>query len=148
VIERQLSNVEVRNLVRNADCFVSLHRAEGFGFGLAEAMALGTPVIGTGYSGNMDFMNAENSWLVEYDLVPVKPGEYPHHEGQVWADARIEDAVEQMNAVWSARETARRKARLALLHMRKNYSTRSVGLRYLERIRERSRIAEFSGERP
>jgi glycosyltransferase involved in cell wall biosynthesis len=145
VIDRQLSNAETRNLVRNVDCFVSLHRSEGFGFGLAEAMALGTPVVGTGYSGNMDYMNAENSWLVDYDLVPVKAGEYPHYQGQVWADARVNHATEQMSAVWLDRAAARQKAQRARLDMRRDYSTRAVGLRYLERLTERLRKAEFSG---
>ena len=52
-----MSSNEVKNLVRCSDCFVSLHRSEGYGFGIAEAMVLGKPVIATAYSGNMDFMD-------------------------------------------------------------------------------------------
>ena len=61
-----------------SDCYVSLHRAEGFGLGLAEAMALGRPVIATGYSGNLDFMTDENGYLVPYGLVPIDAGVGPY----------------------------------------------------------------------
>lgn len=62
-------------------CYVSLHRAEGLGLGLAEAMYLGRAVISTGYSGNLEFMNENNSLLVAYGLVPVPPGNYPNGDG-------------------------------------------------------------------
>jgi glycosyltransferase involved in cell wall biosynthesis len=134
VIERRLSNSETRSLIRNADCFVSLHRSEGFGFGLAEAMALGTPAIGTGYSGNMDFMTEENSWLVDYDMIPVKAGSYPHAEGQRWADPRMAHALELMETVWRNGELARRKAERARRDMLRDFSARAIGQRYIERL--------------
>ena len=134
VIERRLSNSETRSLMRNADCFVSLHRSEGFGFGLAEAMALGTPAIGTGYSGNMDFMTQENSWLVDYDMIPVKAGSYPHGEGQQWADPRMAHALELMETVWRNGELARRKAERARRDMLRDFSARAIGQRYVERL--------------
>ena len=67
VIDRSLSAAELNGLMAACDCYVSLHRSEGFGLTMAEAMAIGKPVIGTGYSGNVDFMNPENSYLVEYE---------------------------------------------------------------------------------
>ena len=134
VIDRRLSNSETRSLIRNADCFVSLHRSEGFGLALAESMALGTPVIGTGYSGNMDFMTAENSWLVDHDMIPVKSGSYPHAEGQSWADPRVSHAVELMEVVWRNGELARSKAERARRDMLRNFSARAIGLRYVERL--------------
>jgi glycosyltransferase involved in cell wall biosynthesis len=58
-----LSAREKNTMMALCDCYVSLHRAEGFGLTMAEAMALGKPVIATGYSGNLAFMTAENSYL-------------------------------------------------------------------------------------
>lgn len=78
------------------DAYVSLHRAEGLGLGMAECMRLGKVVIATGWSGNMDFMNEGNSLLVDYQLVPVQPGQYPHGEGQVWAEPDVAHAAERM----------------------------------------------------
>ena len=57
VIDRSLSGDELNGLMAGCDCYVSLHRSEGFGLTMAEAMAIGKPMIGTGYSGNLDFMN-------------------------------------------------------------------------------------------
>lgn len=94
--------IDVRHLQAlqaHCDAYVSLHRAEGLGLGMAECMRLGKPVIATGWSGNMDFMNADNSLLVDYELVPVKAGEYPHAEGQVWAEPDVQHAASLMQHV-------------------------------------------------
>jgi glycosyltransferase involved in cell wall biosynthesis len=134
VIDRMLSDNEIKNLVRASDCFVSLHRSEGFGRGLAEAMALGVPAIGTGYSGNLDFMDADNSWLVDYRLVGVGESEYPYAAGQVWADASVESAVACMESVAFDRAAARMRAERARRDMRGRFSPRAIGLRYMERL--------------
>ena len=69
VIDEYLTREDVMSLMAAADVYVSLHAAEGLGLTLLEAMAVGTPVICTGYSGNMDFTTSENSWLVGYDMM-------------------------------------------------------------------------------
>lgn len=96
VRDQVLDRADVQALQRCADVYVSLHHAEGFGLGLAECMAQGKPVIGTAWSGNMEFMDADNSALVDYTLVPVLEGEYAHHEGQRWAAANVADAARWM----------------------------------------------------
>ena len=77
MIEEYLTPGEKDALTAACDCYVSLHRAEGFGFTMAEAMYLGKPVIATGYSGNLDFMTAENSYLVDYE--PSRSATTPRH---------------------------------------------------------------------
>jgi len=136
IIDRTLSDNEIKNLVRQADCFVSLHRSEGFGRGLAEAMALGVPTIGTNYSGNLDFMSSDNSWLVDYALVPVGAGEYPNGEGQNWAAPNVPHAVALMEDIWLRRDQARARARRGQLDLQRNFSPLAVGLRYLQRLNE------------
>lgn len=96
LLDRPATDSETKGLIRCCDAFLSLHRSEGFGRGLAEAMAFGRPVIATGYSGNLQFMNEGNSCLVGYDLVPVPPDAYPCWLGQVWAEPRVDDAVAWM----------------------------------------------------
>jgi glycosyltransferase involved in cell wall biosynthesis len=92
----------MRALQRCADSYVSLHRAEGFGLGLAECMALGKPVIGTAWSGNLDFMTNANSCLVDYRLVPVGEGEYQYAEGMQWAEADVDHAAACMKRLVDA----------------------------------------------
>lgn len=92
VIERQ----HLHALQRCCDAYVSLHRAEGFGLGLAECMALGKPVIATGWSGNMEFMDTESAALVDFSLVPIGRGEYPCGDGQRWADPDTAQAARWM----------------------------------------------------
>lgn len=94
-----LDRAHVSALQRCCDAYVSLHRAEGFGLGLAESMAIGKPVIGTGWSGNMDFMTPQNSCPVSFELVPVLDGEYPHASGMLWAEADIVDAAAYMKKI-------------------------------------------------
>lgn len=99
VINRTLDRGAVLDLYRACDCFVSLHRAEGFGRGIAEAMLLGKPVIVTGWSGNMDFTTEETAALVEHRPVPVREGEYPFAAGQHWADADTSQAAWWMRRI-------------------------------------------------
>ena len=76
------------------DVYLSLHRSEGFGLPLAEALCGGMPVVATGWSGNIDFMDAANSYPLEYALIDVHDaqGKYPGDLGQ-WAEASIEHAA-------------------------------------------------------
>jgi glycosyltransferase involved in cell wall biosynthesis len=135
LIDRVLSDNEIKNLVRNSDCLVSLHRSEGFGRVLLEAMFWGKPVVGTAYSGNVDFMNAENSCLVDYTLVPVG-NRYPHGEGQVWAEPDIDHAAHWMERLAGSPALCRRIGANASSHIRSHFSPRAVGLRYAARLAE------------
>jgi glycosyltransferase involved in cell wall biosynthesis len=91
-----ISREQLTALQACCDCYVSLHRAEGFGMGMAECMQMGKPVIATGWSGNMEFMNEECAALVGYELVPLQPGQYPFGTGQRWAEPDIGQAAEWM----------------------------------------------------
>lgn len=96
LMDRALSQEETHGLINACDAYISLHRSEGFGLTLAEAMLLGKPVIATGYSGNLDFMNAQNSLLVDCDLVPIEGELQFYTRGNRWAEPSARDAVEKM----------------------------------------------------
>jgi glycosyltransferase involved in cell wall biosynthesis len=96
--DRHLPAQDRLALVAAADCYVSLHRAEGLGLTMAEAMAAGTPVVATGYSGNLDFMDDRSALLVPYELVEVGPGRhYPAHGH--WASPDLDVAAQHLRAV-------------------------------------------------
>ncbi|MEM1724782.1 MAG: glycosyltransferase family 4 protein [Candidatus Aenigmatarchaeota archaeon] len=135
VINSVMSQAEVYALIDACDCFVSLHRSEGFGRCIAEAMYLGKPVIATNYSGNTDFTLPDNSCLVDFKLIPVKEGEYPGYKGQVWAQPDIEHAAFYMRKVYedkSYREGIALRARNFILE---NYSVKAIGKNYAERLK-------------
>ena len=91
---------DLLGLKRACDCYVSLHRSEGWGFGLIEAMHLGLPVIATGYSGNMEFCRPDTAFLVDYELVGVREAEYQAApRGSHWAEPSIATAADQMKRV-------------------------------------------------
>jgi glycosyltransferase involved in cell wall biosynthesis len=136
LIERTLSDNDVKNLVRNCDCFLSLHRSEGFGRGMSEAMFLGKPVIATSYSANMDFMTPECACLVNYDLVAVQEGQYPYSRDQVWADPHIDEAVQWMERLVADGSLGRRIGEAASRHIRQHFGYRAAGVRYVQRIEE------------
>jgi glycosyltransferase involved in cell wall biosynthesis len=134
VITRLMSDNEVKNLVRCCDCFLSLHRSEGYGRGIAEAMFLGKPVIATAYSGNMDFMSADTSFLVPFDLVPVGAEAYPHWQGQMWANPDDSVASQYMARLVDDPNLGRQVGERASQRIRRNWSYRATGLRYLQRL--------------
>lgn len=110
VIDRSLDSHELAALMAACDCYVSLHRSEGFGLTMAEAMAIGKPVIATGYSGNVDFMNEQNSYLVDYEIGRVGPEcEIYPPEGE-WAEPSVNHAATLMRDVYLDRD---RSAQLA-----------------------------------
>jgi len=143
IIDKLFSDNEVKNLVRCCDCFVSLHRSEGYGRGMAEAMLLGKPVIATGYSGNLDFMNEENSNLVRFKLINVIEGSYPHAKGQVWAEPDVENAVYYLLRLLDDRDYGRNLGQIARRYIRTNFSYRAIGLKYLNRLNEILQIRGF-----
>ncbi len=93
-IGKTLTKIEVNSLVKCADVFVSLHRAEGFGLVMAEAMLNGTACVATNYSANTEFMNSECACMVDYELVDMTgdTGQYP--KGSKWAEASTQEAAE------------------------------------------------------
>jgi glycosyltransferase involved in cell wall biosynthesis len=100
VIDRSLPAEEVDALMGACDCYVSLHRSEGLGLTMAEAMTLGKPVIATGYSGNVDFMNAENSFLVGHGMALVGPDCLVYPADGEWAEPDLDQAAALMRRVY------------------------------------------------
>lgn len=96
LITSSLTRGSVLDLWRSLDCFISLHRSEGFGRNIAEAMLLEKPVIVTAHSGNMDFTDHSTAALVPCSLRLVKDGEYPFGAGQFWAEPDVRAAAAQM----------------------------------------------------
>jgi glycosyltransferase involved in cell wall biosynthesis len=80
-------------LYAQADALVSLHRAEGFGLAMAEAMAAGLPVVATGYSGNLDFMPPGSAELIPYTLTPIQRSEGDYRAGNLWAEPDLDAAA-------------------------------------------------------
>ena len=116
-IDSYLYKDELLSLISVADCYVSLHRSEGLGLGMAEAMNLGTLVIATGYSGNMDFMNTDSALLVDYTLKPVDAAEYPYAADNQWAEPLESSARAKMRTARSAGLNVRQRVDQACLRL-------------------------------
>ena len=137
ILNETLRYSDLMRLKRGCDCYVSLHRSEGWGFGLIEAMSIGVPILCTGYSGNVDFTRPEHSWLVDYDLVEPKAGEYIFVDGdQVWANPKEESAVEMMRAVRANPAERERRAERAKAFVAKNYTIAAEAKKYAKRLDE------------
>lgn len=91
-------------------------------------------MIATVFSGNMEFMNPEVSFSVNYSLLSVTAGEYPHYENQIWADPDIEDAAIYMIKFIDDPESGRAVGKKARLHIKKNFSYLAIGLGYRLRL--------------
>jgi len=146
VMERYLSRPDVLALMRLCDAYVSLHRAEGFGYTLAEAMALGRPVVATYYSGNVDFMTPWNSFPVPYRLVEIPEDRGRYQKGGLWADPDLDAAAELMRRVYSEREHAAEVARRGREDVTRLLSARACGERIVARLRTITRHRPFGSE--
>ncbi len=121
-------------LTAACDCFVSLHRVESFGLAMAGAMYLGKPVIATGYSGNREFMTPENSYLVDYELVPIEPEGPRYVPCREWAQPNVRHAAALMRDVYDNRSEADARGRRASADIRAHHSPAVVGAEMLARI--------------
>jgi glycosyltransferase involved in cell wall biosynthesis len=134
IIDRTLDRNHVTALMQTCDCLVSLHRSEGFGLALAEAMYLSKPVIATAYSGNLDFTRPDNAFLVDYDLARIPAGCEPYDEGLWWAQPNLEHAVSQLQSVVNAPEVRRARAARGRELIRSQFAPVTVGKLMAERL--------------
>jgi hypothetical protein len=141
VVDRSLERRELSGLMAACDCYVSLHRAEGFGLTMAEAMAIGKPVIATGYSGNVDFMDAENSYLVDHTIGRVGPECEIYPPDGEWAEPSIEHAAELIRRVYEDREAAARVGARAAQDIASRLSPETTGGAMRRRLEELSRLS-------
>lgn len=121
-------------LMRTTDVYVSLHRAEGFGLTIAEAMAYGLPVVATGYSGNMDFMTPETSRVVPYTTMEIPRGCDPYVAGDRWADPDVSWAAAAMRSLFEDPEAAAALGARARQHMIDNHSPAVRGALMRDRL--------------
>jgi hypothetical protein len=120
----------VQAQIELSDCFVSLHRSEGYGLNIAAAMAAGKPAIATGYSGNMTFTSAQYPYLVPYDLVPVGDNAHPYNPKAQWAQPDLTAAAHQMRSVFDdyslALDHAEQEKQLIIAHHSLDIAIQSV----------------------
>ena len=129
-----LSRTAVYELQQACDCFVSLHRAEGFGLSVAEAMFLGKPVIATDWSATAEFVNAANGCPVNCRLVTLDRTHGPYSQGQTWADPDIDQAADWMQRLVEDSALRERLGAQAAADIRQRFSPEAIGRRYQRRL--------------
>lgn len=133
-LDRTLNRQEVYNLEALCDCFLSLHRSEGFGLGPAESMYLGKPVIATNWSGNTEFMRQDNSLPVNYRLVTIEESVGVYEKGQVWADPDTDHAAFLMRQVVDDNALRQRIGAAAMQSIRYDLSPQRIGKMLEQRL--------------
>jgi glycosyltransferase involved in cell wall biosynthesis len=134
IIDAVVPRDEVDGLIAACDCYVSLHRSEGFGVTIAEAMSFGKPVIATAYAGNMDFTTPENSLLVRYELVTLERDFGPYRRGTTWAEPDLDHAAFLMRNVVTERDAGRALGERARADVSRRLDPLAIGSRMRERL--------------
>lgn len=136
LIHETLERPEILGLIECCDAYVSLHRCEGFGRTLAEAMCYGKPVVATNYSGNADFMANEISYPVDYTLVPLNKGEYHFIEDSdqaVWAEPNVSHAAKQMQQAYKDTKNAALSGKIKA-YAAEQFSANRIGQLMISRL--------------
>jgi glycosyltransferase involved in cell wall biosynthesis len=136
LIEDYLDAGDRDALMAACDCYISLHRAEGLGLTMAEAMAAGKPVIATAYGGNLQFMTSDNSYLVPSSPVAVAPGSGPYTPGVLWADPDVTVAARMIRRVFDDLEAAAVTGRRAAADISTLHSPEAAGRAVSARLDE------------
>ncbi len=134
LITQTLSRTEIYELESACDCFVSLHRAEGFGLALAECMHLGKPVIATDWSGTTDFIRPANACPVRSTLVTLDRTHGPYTKGQTWAEPDVDHAAWWMQQLHADPALARRIGGAARASIESELAPAVIGTRYRRRL--------------
>ena len=129
-----ISRPALNSLMSMCDAYVSLHRSEGFGLTLTEAMSMGKPVIATAYSGNMDFMTPSNSFPVKYRLVDIEEDYGFYTKGCEWAEPDLDHAAELMRHVYAHRDEAAEVGKRAQQDVCSRLHPQTVGRMIRERL--------------
>lgn len=118
LIEDYMSRAQLTALINECQAYISLHSSEGYGLTLAEAMSLGKPVIATGYSGNLDFMNSNNSILIDYSLEVIGPDSHPYSENSNWAKPDLSQAAKELVKLYTDGEYRNKFANNAMEYIK------------------------------
>jgi glycosyltransferase involved in cell wall biosynthesis len=116
------------------DCFVSLHRSEGFGLAIAESMYLGKPVIATDWSASAEFLNATNGCPVRAETVVLDRNHGPYAKGQTWAAPDVAHAAEWMQRLHADRALGVRLGAAGRATIERDFSPAAIGARYRRRL--------------
>lgn len=135
LIKETYNRNDVNALLAVIDCFVSLHRSEGFGLGLAEAMFLGKAVIGTNWSSNIDFMKHDNSCLVDYELIQLGKDFGPYQAYQFWADPNVDHAASYMEKLVNDNEFYNEIAQNGEMTIKEQFSPKAIGALIQKRLK-------------
>jgi glycosyltransferase involved in cell wall biosynthesis len=127
IIGQYVSAERKNAMIASCDCYVSLHRSEGFGLTPAEAMYLGKPVIATRYSGNLDFMTDANSYLVDSTMRKIGEGSLPYPPDGEWAEPDIEQAARLMRDVFDNPDAGSERGRVAAADLRRTHAPQRAG---------------------
>lgn len=134
LIDGYLDKKDLNGLINECDCYVSLHRSEGFGLTIAEAMFFGKPVIATDYSATAEFVNVSNGFPVKFDLETLKEDYGHYRKDNVWANPSVEHAAELMRAVFENQQQAREIGAKAASDVRNLLSAEVVGEKMRNRL--------------
>ena len=134
VLDTPLSPPDMAALADACDAYVSLHRSEGFGLTIAEAMLRDKPVVATAYSGPRDWLSEHNSFEVDWREVPIGPGNEPYPAEGTWAEPDLDDAAAQLRRVVDDPEEARRRADRGHADVRAAFAPDVAGLAMASRL--------------
>jgi|GEM_PF-3213096 len=137
IIDEPLTRNELMTLINATDCYVSLHRGEGMGIGILEAMSLGKPVICTAYGGNMEFTKKDNTFLVEYAMVDAKPDIDAYRRVKQWAEPSIDQAAEYMHYLYNDRDESMAMGEKARQYIQSYFSPEKSVPDILKYVRDR-----------
>lgn len=134
LISERMNKDRLNSLIRLCDVFISLHRSEGFGLVMAEAMALGTPAVATNWSANAEFMPEDSACMVGYTMIPVKDHYvYKSDDSLMWADPDIEQAAVYLKRLYNDKDYYQKIAENGRQHIERYFSLQASG----EKIRNR-----------
>ncbi len=134
LITQTLSRSEIYELEAACDCFVSLHRSEGFGLAIAECMYLGKPVIATDWSASAEFLNAANGCPVRATTITLDRNHGPYAKGQTWAEPDTDHAAEWMRRLVADRALAASLGAAARATIERDFAPAVIGARYRRRL--------------